>query len=90
VSGLALPPAQPPAEDVAAVIDRLRSSRDQLNEARRQEAVLDQALADHRGQSAASLDYFRVERRVARNRTMLWTRQVRELEKRARALGLKP
>jgi hypothetical protein len=37
-----------------------------------------------------SLTYYRIEARVARNRVMLWTRQVRALERRARLLGLKP
>jgi hypothetical protein len=88
VSGLSLPAAQPPAENVASVLERLTSAREQLADAQRQEHMLDTAMRDHGPLTISSAQYFRIERRVARNRVVLWTRTVRDLERRGRALGL--
>ena len=90
MSGLALPPAQPPADDVMTLLDRLRTAREHLEDARRQEHMLDQALVDAGELPIASQDYFAVERRVARNRLIQWRRLLRALEEMARARGLQP
>jgi len=90
VSGLSLPPAQPPAEPIVTLLDRIRTAREHREDAERQEHMLDQAIADHAELPAASLDYFALERRVARNRTLLWIRHLRKLEAMARARGLQP
>jgi len=90
MSGLAMPPAQPPADDVTAVLDRLNGARAHRVEAVRQEDMLEQALTEASDVPAVMVDYLRIERRVARNRTTLWTRQVRQLEAMARGMGLKP
>ena len=90
MSGLALPPAQPPGEPVVTLLDRIRAARLHREDAVRQEHMLEQALTDNAGLPEASLDYFALERRVARNRTLLWVRHLRKLEAMARARGLKP
>lgn len=88
MSGLSLPPAQPPAETIAVLLERLHAAEAQLREAERQEQLLDEAVRDNSPLNASSAQYFRIERRVARNRVVLWTRHVRDLERRGRALGL--
>jgi hypothetical protein len=88
VSGLALPPAEPPQESIRALLERLRTAQQHLDDAERQEHMIDQALADVETLEAAGAMYFRIERRVARNRTLLWTREVRALQRRGRAMGL--
>lgn len=92
MSGLRMPPAEPPADTVLDVLDRLRIFREQLTEAGRQLHMLEQTFrADAPPQlPPGSTTYYRIELRVARNRVMLWTREVRALERRARQLGLKP
>jgi hypothetical protein len=88
VSGLSLPPAQQPEDSVLSLTERLTAAREQLREAERQEHMLDVAVRDHGPLTITSAMYFRIERRVARNRTVLWTRAIRDLERRGRALGL--
>lgn len=92
MSGLTLPPAEPPAETVLDVVDRLRTFREHLTEAKRQLHMLEQTF---RGNALAQLPpgsttYYRIELRVSRNRVTLWTREVRALERRARGMGLQP
>jgi hypothetical protein len=88
VSGLTLPPSPPPEESVASLLERLNAAREQLREAERQEHMLDVSVRDHGPLTIVSAQYFQIERRVARNRAVLWTRRVRDLERRGRALGL--
>jgi len=92
VTGLALPPAEPPADTVLDVVDRLRIFRDHLTEAKRQLHMLGETFRDNTRPQLppGSTTYYRIELRVARNRVTLWTREVRALERRARQLGLKP
>ena len=90
---MALPPAEPPAADVHDVLEQLEAFRRHRDDAGRQLHMLAQTLRevpDTEGLPAGSLTYYRIEARVARNRLMLWTREVRALERRARMLGLKP
>lgn len=90
MSGLALPPSHPPADDVVTLLDRIRTARQHLEDAKRQEHMLEQAIADAGELPIPSQDYFALERRVARNRTVQWTRLLRRLEGIARARGLQP
>ena len=93
MTGLALPPAEPPADTVLDVVDRLRTVREHLTEAKRQLHMLEQTFRDNARppqRPPGSRTYYRIELRVARNRVTLWTREVRALERRARQLGLKP
>jgi hypothetical protein len=92
VSGLALPPAEPPAASVVDVLEQLRVFREHRDDAGRQLHMIQQAIREHDAEQlpTGTLTYYRIEARVARNRLMLWTREVRALERRARALGLKP
>lgn len=92
MSGLALPPAEPPASTVLEVLEQLRAFREHRDDAGRQLHMLQLALKEHDPAELpiGSLTYYRIEARVARNRLMLWTREVRALERRARGMGLKP
>lgn len=88
MTGLPLPPAEPPAENIAGLLERLRTAREHLVDARRQVAMVETALGDVETLTPTTVMYFRVERRVAQNRVVLWTREVRGLERRGRAMGL--
>ena len=90
MSGLALPPAEPPADPVATLLDQIQQARWHHEDAIRTEHMLEQNLADAANLPAGAQDYFALERRVARNRTLLWVRHLRKLEAMARARGLKP
>ena len=92
MSGLALPPAEPPASTVLEVLDQLRAFRAHRDDAGRQLHMLEQTFKDTEPAQLppGSTTYYRIEARVARNRLMLWTREVRALERRARGMGLKP
>ena len=92
MSGLALPPAEPPAENVVDVLEQLRVFREHRDDAGRQLHMLAEALREHDAAQlpTGSRTYYRIEARVARNRLMLWTREVRALERRARMMGLQP
>lgn len=92
MSGLALPPAQPPASNVVDVLEQLSAFRAHRDDAGRQLHLLTATLKEHDPAQLpiGSLTYYRIEARVARNRLMLWTREVRALERRARLMGLQP
>lgn len=87
MSGLAMPPAEPPADDVADLQDRLTAARMYRNDASRLLALLrrelgaDVDLAERRTYLGIEVDL--AERRVAR-----WDEHVDRLAARARALGL--
>lgn len=88
-----MPPAEPPAADVVALLEQLEKFREHRDDAGRQLHMLAVAIreAEHeQGLPVGSVTYYRIEARVARNRLMLWTREVRALERRARMLGLQP
>lgn len=92
MSELALPPAEPPAATVLEVLEQLRSFREHRDDAGRQLHMLQQTIKEYDPAQlpTGTLTYYRIEARVARNRLMLWTREVRALERRARQMGLKP
>jgi uncharacterized membrane protein len=86
-----LPPADPPADDVLELLDRLATFRGHLTDAERQVHMLEQTVREEGEQlPAGSRTYYRIEVRIARNRLMHWTREVRALERAARAKGLQP
>jgi hypothetical protein len=88
VSGLSMPPANPPADNIVALLERLQAAKEHLIDAQRQASMIDVARADVETLTPATAAYFGIERKVARNRVVLWTREVRELERRGRAMGL--
>jgi hypothetical protein len=85
-----LPLPEAPAEEVTELVERLAKFREQLADAERQVHMIDMTFGDVPALPPGSRTHYRIEARVARNRVMLWTREVRALERRARALGLKP
>jgi hypothetical protein len=94
VSGLTLPPALPPAEEVAAVLDELREARRQAYEAAMIVARVGQSARDAQEQGATrnpvTAAYWRYENEVAELRATRWAIHVRKLENKARSLGAKP
>lgn len=88
MSGLSLPPAEPPKESIRSLLELLGSARDHLLDAQRQLAMIETARNDVETLTTTSVVYFGIERRVAKNRVVLWTREVRRLELRGRKLGL--
>lgn len=86
-----LPPAEPPAADVLELTDRLHTFRTHLADAERQVHMLEATVRDEGEQlPPGSRTYYRIEVAVARNRVTQWTREVRALERAARAKGLQP
>ena len=80
MSGLQLPPAEPPADDVARVLEQLRNARRELTDAQR---IVTMLTADPLAQPRGG-----IELQVATRRVELWRAQVITTERRARALGL--
>jgi hypothetical protein len=75
------PLPEPPAADVAEVLDQLRAYRREYTDARRMERMLTDHPLDTEPRAS-------IERDVVTYRAMLWRREVENAEKRARALGL--
>jgi hypothetical protein len=94
VSGLTLPPALPPAEEVAAVLEQLREARRQLHEADTVVARVGQNVRDAHQEGAdrnpITAAYWRYEVEVAKLRAARWALHVHQLEEQARALGTTP
>jgi hypothetical protein len=94
VSGLQLPPAEPPAEDVADVLDQLTAARQQLADAHDVVARIadNAATGDVERQlpvwrTEHAERYWLIEARAAELRCELWSLAIAELTDRARALG---
>lgn len=81
---LPLPLPEPPAEQVAAVLEDLRYCRRELTDAGRIVHMLSVDVPDD-GLTRRRLT---VEKRVAERRCELWAAEVVAVEKRAAALGL--
>lgn len=86
-----LPAPEEPAAEVAELLDRLHVFRQHLDDAARQVHMLEQTVREVGDElPPGSRTYYRIESQVARNRVTLWSRQVVQLERAARAMGLQP
>lgn len=88
MSAAQLPPAEPPADDVATVLEKLRYARAELREAERVLAML--AILGDVDNPASYTVHLEVEGHTAERRIELWRAVVARLEEQARALGLRP
>jgi hypothetical protein len=83
-----LPVGEPPADDVAALLDALRWARDELAYAHEVVARLaSMAAADEQAGEYAEARWA-IEQAVAAKRAELWAPRVAQLVARARALGV--
>jgi hypothetical protein len=80
-------PAQPPAEDVDELLERLRQAREELTEAGRVVHLLSTVNEPLEGHA---LRRQLIESIVAERRCELWANAIVMLERRARSLGLQP
>ena len=89
MSAAHLPPAEPPADDVADLVELLQRGRLCRADA---DATLGRLLAELavEGMPAPAKMYFDVERIVAEHRLYLWGVTMAALEGHARAIGLQP
>jgi hypothetical protein len=85
VSGLTLPPAEPPHDDLADVLEQLEAARQQLADAHDSVARIADAHAGVATDHARR--YWQIEARAAELRSELWSLAIGELTDRARALG---
>lgn len=84
MSGLHLPPAEPPDEDEARLLEALGTSRYELAEAENVRARLADELAATPPDMPDRAARLRIEAAVAGNRITLWRDVVNELERRLR------
>lgn len=89
MGALAMTPAEPPADDVADVLDRLTAARMYRNDAARLLSLLRRELgADV--DVAERRTYLGIEIDLAERRVTRWAEIVERLEIRARSLGIQP
>lgn len=89
MSGLAMPPAEPPAPEVDEVLEQLRVARVEHGHAAARLARVQTWAADPMN-SAVDRMKFRVAGGARRHEVQLWDDEILELEARARTLGLRP
>lgn len=89
---LHLPPAEPPDDRTADVLEMVRKIRGYLDDARRQVHMLEQAVRDHADSptraALADLTYYAVELELARKRVTWWERNLAAAESGARSGGV--
>lgn len=90
MSGLNLPPAEPPDDDVADVQELLQRARLCRGDADHTLGHLMDALRHQEGMTAPARMYLDLERVVAEHRLFLWGQVVGVLEQQARSLGIQP
>lgn len=92
MSGLHLPPAEPPDEDLADLRDMIEAVREQLADAERQEHMLAVAIADNADtptrRQLVTLAGYVMEHELAQQRVAFWRPIVATTEKTARDRGL--
>lgn len=86
MSGLHLPPAEPPADDELDLAAQLEAARTELHEAQRIAALLDEPLDPGRGAIAVARDV--IERDLAGRRVEAWTAILDRLRDNGRGRGL--
>ena len=87
MSGLQLPPLEPPDPDVDELLDELRRSRGELVEAAR---IITMLTADDPGPGSFIRTRWRFEHLTAACRCELWAKRIAVLESRCRAYGIDP
>ena len=88
MSGLALPPAEPPARDVDEVLELLRVARVEHGHAAARLARVRAWAADPMNDPADRMR-FRVMRSTREHELQAWADEVSALEARARSLGVR-
>jgi hypothetical protein len=88
VQPLPLPLPEPPADEVAALLDELRDARRELADAGRVIRLLTIAREDFDALSGHQVAKHFIENATAERRAELWAARVGFLVRRARALGL--
>lgn len=83
-------PGEPPADDVAEVLEQLRQAREELTDAGRIVHMLRVADADDAEMVGHRLRRHLYEVIVATRRVELWAGSVAQLERKARGMGLQP
>jgi hypothetical protein len=88
VTGLAMPPVEPPAPDVDEVLELLRVARVQLGHARARAERVKHWQADPMNDPADRMR-FRVMRATREHEVQAWADEVTALEARARRMGVR-
>jgi len=85
-----LPSAEPPADDVADLMELIRRARICRTDADHTLGHVQDTLRDQEGMTPASKMYLDVERIVGEHRLFLWGQVAALLESKARSMGLQP